>query len=337
MAYNTQPISLEQTIAALRGGGNNAANAISAATKGYDQAQEQGLAARKAALAKRMAEAGLVKGSELGGLASDAGMSIAPDRELSEPLVNSLLDLKGKTAKGSVTPVSKDYLYGISATLPTDVQAQFLASTADQPLMADKIANLAARLGTGQRALDVQKQQVNYKQETDPARLKTNMFARQASTGAADLDKIQETYGTGLLDQIPMFEQFKSEDRKLFDNARKTFANAILRPETGAVINKAEYADLDQRYIPLPGDGKDVLAHKQAARNDMVRLLNAVRGGDPDAIARLNSEFPEAADNARIRANSKPGVKKTPPPKEDTVTKPQPAQPDEEDLYEDAQ
>lgn len=76
MAYNIQPISLEQTIAALRGGGDRTANAIEAGQAGVAQSQAAELEKRKAALAQRIQEAGLVKGSELG-LAN-----VEPQREL---------------------------------------------------------------------------------------------------------------------------------------------------------------------------------------------------------------------------------------------------------------
>ena len=299
MAYNIVPISLEQTIAALRGGGSRMANAIDAGQAGVERGQAAELEQRKAALAKRVQEAGLFKGSELGQLPQQAGLSIAPDRELSKDFVSDIMSRTSAKPTSSVVPITREQALKISATLPSGAQAQFLAGS--EGLGPDKAANLAARLSGIHLPLEVSKEKMAYQQNVDPSRLKTNMFARQSASAHENLNQIEETYGTGLLDQIPMLEQMKSQDRKKFDQARTLFANAILRPETGAVINKGEYADLDRRYIPLPGDTREVLATKRAAREDMVQLLNAVRGGDPDAIARL-AELPEAAANKAIRA-----------------------------------
>lgn len=295
-------VSLEDTIKALRGGGSTAGNVMSSAAQAVQQNTAQSIEARKAALQKRIQEAGLFSQAEAGPLAQEAGVNLTPGREITSGALSDFLAMsKAKNAPkdGGVVGITKEEALEMSSTLPAAAQAQFLASAVG--LSQDKAANLAARLGLGQKAIDIQGQKRDYQQETDPARLKTNMFARQAGRSNESLNEISGRYGTGLFDQIPMFEQMKTEDRKKFDQARTMFANSILRPETGAVINKSEYADLDKRYIPLPGDTREVLAAKQAAREDMVRLLNAVRGGDPEAIARL-SDLPEASDNARVRA-----------------------------------
>lgn len=303
MAYNIQPISLEQTIAAMRGGGDRTANAIEAGQAGVAQSQAAELEKRKAALAQRIQEAGIFKGSELGQLPEQAGLSISPEREVSKDLVSDILTRTApKAVTGSDVPaITKEEALKLSATLPPAVQAQFLASVVDKKLRPEQVANLGARLGSAQRMLDLSTEKKDYQQNTDPARLKTNMFARQSATGNDILNTLDEKYGSGLVDQFPMFEQLKTADRKNFDQGVEMFSNAILRPETGAVINTSEYAGVKKRYIPLPGDSKELRQQKRAAREDMVQLLNAVKGGDPDAIARL-AEMPEAADNKRIRA-----------------------------------
>lgn len=300
MAYNIQPISLEQTIAALRGGGDRTANAIEAGQAGVAQSQAAELEKRKAALAQRIQEAGIFKGSELGQLPEQAGLSLAPGREVSRDLVSDIMTRTAPKEKSEgLGTYTRDQLLNISANLPTAGQALFLAGAEGLP--KDKAFNAALRNAGIYGPLALATEKKDYQQNTDPARLKTNMFARQSSTGNDILNTLDEKYGSGLVDQFPMFDQLKSEDRKKFDQGVELFANSILRPETGAVINASEYKGVKQRYIPLPGDSAGVRQQKRAAREEMVQLLNAVRGGDPDAIARL-AEMPEAAANKAIRA-----------------------------------
>lgn len=72
-------VSLEDTIKALRGGGNTAANAMDSARQGYQRAEDQNIEARKAALQKRIAEAGLMKGSDVGLPAEEAQRELTPE------------------------------------------------------------------------------------------------------------------------------------------------------------------------------------------------------------------------------------------------------------------
>lgn len=112
-------VSLEDTIKALRGGGNAAANAMDSARQGYQRAEDQNIEARKAALQKRIAEAGLVTGGELGGLPN-----VAPDRELN-PAVAELLINKNAPPKPpapGMEPLSPEGQQAILDSLPSDAQ-----------------------------------------------------------------------------------------------------------------------------------------------------------------------------------------------------------------------
>ena len=69
--------------------------------------------------------------------------------------------------------------------------------------------------------------------------------------------------------------------------ARKNFATAVLRKESGASISPTEFADVDRIYFPQPGDGKDVVARKQRARDLAIQSLEVQAGPG----ARLIKEF----------------------------------------------
>lgn len=96
-----------------------------------------------------------------------------------------------------------------------------------------------------------------------------------------------------------------------FQKARQSgdeFLQAILRKDTGAAITKAEMDEYGRTYLPMPGDGKEVLAQKQVARR---RALEALKAGMPPqailnqerALARSGASAPPAAAVNMLRSN----------------------------------
>lgn len=63
-----------------------------------------------------------------------------------------------------------------------------------------------------------------------------------------------------------------------FDQAKRNFINAVLRRESGAVINPDEFANGERQYFPRPGDSKEVLAQKKANRADAIRGIGMGAG-----------------------------------------------------------
>lgn len=70
-----------------------------------------------------------------------------------------------------------------------------------------------------------------------------------------------------------------SSDFQKFDQARRNFINAQLRRESGAVIGPSEFAEGNRQYFPQPGDSKEVLAQKRAAR--ATAIANMARSAGP--------------------------------------------------------
>ncbi len=62
----------------------------------------------------------------------------------------------------------------------------------------------------------------------------------------------------------------QSEDRQAFEQAKKNFATAVLRRESGASIAPSEFKTLEEAYFPQPGDGERVLNQKAALRNTVI-------------------------------------------------------------------
>lgn len=62
----------------------------------------------------------------------------------------------------------------------------------------------------------------------------------------------------------------KTSDRQAFDQSKKSFVNAVLRLESGAVIADSEFANADKQYFPQPGDSESVIAQKSEERRRAV-------------------------------------------------------------------
>lgn len=67
------------------------------------------------------------------------------------------------------------------------------------------------------------------------------------------------------------------------DQAQRDFVNAILRRESGAAISQSEFENAAQQYFPQPGDGKEVLQQKAAARQRAIE--NMKLGARPGSMA----------------------------------------------------
>lgn len=83
-----------------------------------------------------------------------------------------------------------------------------------------------------------------------------------------------------------------SKEQQATLQARKNFATAVLRKESGASISPTEFADVDRIYFPQPGDNKDLLAQKQRARDLAIQSLEVQAGPG----ARFIKEFKPQTD-----------------------------------------
>lgn len=84
-------------------------------------------------------------------------------------------------------------------------------------------------------------------------------------------------------------QALKSENFKLFQQARDNFINSVLRRESGAAISAGEYETADRQYFPTAGDSAEVLSQKKANR-DIV--LQGIRSEAGDAFNKIHTEAP---------------------------------------------
>jgi len=98
-------------------------------------------------------------------------------------------------------------------------------------------------------------------------------------------------------------ERFKPQQVKQQEQAERSFANAILREESGAVIGPSEFESARLQYFPQPGDGKEVLEQKRKNREIVFEALRAAAEGKlpslgqfpkPTTIAEGQKQFEQA-------------------------------------------
>lgn len=99
-----------------------------------------------------------------------------------------------------------------------------------------------------------------------------------------------------------------SPERQQFDQAARDFINANLRRESGATITPPEFDNARRQYLPMPGDGPEVLAQKAANRRTAMETIRQAAG--PFANTGGGAPSPAAGVESVVR---RPGVQPNTP------------------------
>jgi hypothetical protein len=107
------------------------------------------------------------------------------------------------------------------------------------------------------------------------------VYATRAKGALEVLEPVAENL-TSLAGQVSSMDptgiirrRVQTPDFQVAQNAGNEFLQAILRKDTGAAITAGEQALYGETYLPRPGDGPEVLAAKQAARQRAVAAIEA--------------------------------------------------------------
>jgi hypothetical protein len=74
------------------------------------------------------------------------------------------------------------------------------------------------------------------------------------------------------------FNFTQSEKQQQVEQAQRNFVNAVLRQESGAVINEDEFNNAKKQYFPQPGDSAAVIKQKEQARKTTIKALETQAG-----------------------------------------------------------
>lgn len=92
----------------------------------------------------------------------------------------------------------------------------------------------------------------------------------------------------------------QSDTIQQYAQASRNFINAQLRRESGAVISPTEFSEARKQYLPVPGDGEEVLAQKKQNRQAVYDNLKRAAGNAYEPVSDL-------VDRETIRATSPDG------------------------------
>jgi hypothetical protein len=115
---------------------------------------------------------------------------------------------------------------------------------------------------------------------------------------ANDIINSLENEGTNFWQQqaenvpLGLGNQLRSPEFQKFDQARRDYVNAILRRESGAVISDQEFANAEQQYFPVPGDGPEVIAQKRNNRKAAIAGLRVGSGAGGAYADNMGAQTP---------------------------------------------
>jgi len=125
------------------------------------------------------------------------------------------------------------------------------------------------------------------------------LYADRARSSDEILEKVEiqgKNYAGRALEKAPLGlgNYFQDPDYQKFEQARRDFINAILRRESGAVINAEEFVNAEKQYFPAPGDSEEVIKQKRENRRIAIEGLSrsAGRTYKPKSVSGVKSKTP---------------------------------------------
>ena len=120
-------------------------------------------------------------------------------------------------------------------------------------------------------------------QEGGEVQNKMRALGMRAEQANATIEELESTFNPNNMrdlvasnlpfDPTAIENLLMSEEKKLYDRAKLDFSTAILRNETGAVINDSELDWIDKTYFPQLGDDESVTTLKRQARQKAINSL----------------------------------------------------------------
>jgi hypothetical protein len=208
---------------------------------------------------------------------------------------------KKATQENALQTNNLDYAQTLATSAFNNGQAQIgaslmkLMSNPASPTFMNDVARYAGQIIDPNVALDTQLKQAQISSAnranqpsvagttgattlTGKPQTQAQVIAAGYAQRASEADTIISGFGdkfTGLQSYVgqslPNF--LKSSERQQYEQAKRNFVNAVLRPESGAVISEQEFKNADKQYFPQPGDGQAVIAQKATNRQTKISSL----------------------------------------------------------------
>lgn len=120
-------------------------------------------------------------------------------------------------------------------------------------------------------------------------------FYSRGMTANMSLSPIEEELtnlgGSFASDAGRLGNYLKSPQYQQAERAGREFLAVILRKDTGAAVTPAEFQLYGPMYLPVPGDGPDVIAAKRAARENALRAIKLGLGTARPMADQIDAEL----------------------------------------------
>jgi|GEM_PF-3321769 len=114
------------------------------------------------------------------------------------------------------------------------------------------------------------------------AQAKASSFAARMEKAEADLSTLQNEGLSGtqaVSTSVPLVGNYlQTTNHQKYEAAKSAFITAVLRQESGAAINKSEFARYDKEMFPQPGDAPAVVQQKAALRKAAIEQMRGAAG-----------------------------------------------------------
>jgi len=154
----------------------------------------------------------------------------------------------------------------------TGPNGEILFISPDQLL--DAAGMKGGRAGEGKRGGPLQ---ITGGKPTEDQKKAKGFYDRTIAADAILSDPKISAAGQGSFDKtvsgLPGSQYITSTEFQQFSQAQRDFINATLRRESGAAISESEFENARQQYFPQPGEPKEVVEQKAAARRRVIQSL----------------------------------------------------------------
>jgi hypothetical protein len=238
-------------------------------------AQQNALKAQATPLTAQLAQAQAQRVNQQTRMEKEIGLKTPTTKEVG----NSLVELDPSTGRYKMvyqSPVeAKNTTLGEGQVLVND-KGEIIARGPDKSPTSDTTADyknwtLAGSPGTFAQWLTNTKQRQPTANQTSAAG-----YAMRMQSSGDIIDKITAEnspaagWGGAIQTAIPsnvLTNWAKTSAYQQLEQAQRDFVNAVLRRESGAVINPSEFINAQKQYFPMPGDSAKVLEQKKANRD----------------------------------------------------------------------
>ena len=117
------------------------------------------------------------------------------------------------------------------------------------------------------------------------------------------------SWGQRIRSAVPFAgNELVSPEFQAYDQARRSFVNAVLRRESGAVISPEEFENANKQYFPQPGDSEKTIKQKAESRRTALESMRRDAGPNYKGGAKGSNPYSNMTDQQILESLRKQGL-----------------------------